>query len=86
MITLTKEMEAIVKYIGTIKSVEGLEEYYQSLSVEQQNNSLLKGLIEKRKKTIKRYLTLLDKNNCGRCGLPLGTDENGAKICYMCRF
>ena len=53
MITLTKEMEAIVKHIGTIKSVEGLEEYFQSLFVEQQNNSLLKGLIEKRKLMLK---------------------------------
>lgn len=49
MITIDKEMEAIVKHIGSIKNVEGLEEYFQSLSVEQQNNGLLKGLIEKRK-------------------------------------
>lgn len=53
MITIDKEMEAIVKHIGTIKSAEGLEEYFQSLSFEQQNNRLLKGLIEKRKQTIK---------------------------------
>ena len=54
MITITERTEAIVKDIGAIKTIRGLEEYFQSLSFAEQSNALIKRLIDKRKTMVEK--------------------------------
>lgn len=54
MITLSEDLEEIVRHIGTLKTVKELEGYYGSLSHEVQNNRLIKNLIDKRKTMVKQ--------------------------------